>query len=184
MVIAAGALTLVGAGGAALVPYRWTPDQAAAQVVRWNPAVQPDALRPGQAEDVKSSRCGGYGSARQGRYLSFRCTTVFQSKSVRGTPHAATVYVQVRQQGSGQPCVSLKSFAAIPYGCKRTVGARTPGSVNDAKQEVVKRTAAVLPPSCTGYGAGYYLCTYQAGDSTGRAAVSFSPSKVSVTLMP
>lgn len=183
--IALTALILTSATAeAATVPaYRWTPAQASAQIVRWNPAAVPDALRPGQSENIKSAKCGGYGPARQGRYLAFRCVAVYQSLSVRGTPHAVTLWARVRQQGSGQPCVSTKSLAAIPYGCKRTVGARLPGSVSDAKQAVVERTAAVLGPTCIGYGAGYYMCSYQVGDDTGRAAVSFAPGKVSVTLL-
>lgn len=185
LAIALVALTVVGSAAAAtrIPAYQWTPAQAAAQVVRWNPAIATDPDIPAYEVNVKSARCGGYGPARQGRYLSFRCTVVFQSSSVRGQPFARALWVKVRRQGSGQPCVSLTSLASIPFGCLRVVGARLPGSVGDAKLALVKRTGAVLPPTCTGYGAGYYLCSYQFGETKGRAAVSFAPSKVSVTLL-
>jgi len=174
-------LAVASLAAVVVAPYRWTPVQASAQLVRWNPAVyQPEDPF---GVDLKSARCGGHGAAVQGRYLAFRCVAVFKSRSARGVPTAATVWVKVRQQGTGQPCVSLTGLATIPAGCLRTVGARIPGSLREARAAVSQRTAAVLPPTCTGYGAGFYLCGYTVADVPGRAGVSFSPTKVSVTLL-
>jgi len=175
------AAVLAVSAAAAVAPYRWTPALASSQLVRWNPAI----FHPEDpfGVDVKSARCGARGPAVQGRYLAFRCAATFKSRSARGVPTASTVWMKVRQQGSGQPCVSLTGLAAIPAGCLRTVGARVAGSLREARAAVTARTAAVLPPECVGYGAGFYLCGYTVADVPGRAAVSFSPTKVSVTLL-
>lgn len=183
LTILAAAIAIIPTASAAPAPYSWTPAQASAQLVTWNPQVWVDPVAPSYEVAIRSARCGGSGPAVRGRYLSFRCVATFQSRSARGTPHALVLFVKVRRQGTGQPCVSLKSLGAIPAGCLRTVGARVPGSIREARGEVRKRTGSVMSPECAGYGAGFYLCTYEIADQPGRAAVSFAPTKVSVTLL-
>lgn len=152
------------ASGASPKPWMWTPAQAGAAVVTWNPSVFPSYSKL----NVKEARCRGLGKAQKGRYSTFRCLGGYGTK-YSGVIQRATLWTRIRRVGKGQPCVSTKSLAAIPKPCLETSGRpRVVGSVDDAHDAHALALQAKYqlkypwqgPTTCLGYGAGYYECAY------------------------
>lgn len=176
-------------------PWQWTPAQASGQILSWQPAAFPDTygLTDGK---ITMARCAGRGVEVRGRYTSFRCAVVYTSR--RGIGQNELLWVKVRRQGAGQPCVSREGLAAVAAPCLNPIGIRTKGSVNDAttamRLEIARRQGTSFPyqgPSgCAGWGAGFYTCWFGSDDPTaptnGRATVTMlaSGSRVSVLSMP
>lgn len=99
----------------------------------------------------------------------------FQPNTVRLEPVTRTVFVKVRRQGSGQPCVSLASFASIPSGCLAPAGTRAKGSEADARMAIRAETGFIGQVACVGFGAGFYRCEYE-WQKPERAVVVFKPA--------
>jgi hypothetical protein len=160
-------------------PWQWTTAAAATSLVKWNPIPFP----PGSSSlQVKAARCAGRGKAVQRRYSEFRCVTGYDNRF--GTAwKTVALWVKVRRVGSGQPCVSLRSLATVPPGCLNPTGApRVPGSLVDAgfglRRVMTTRmgTSGVWSSAigCLGFGAGFYVCTFDNPAERGQAEVTLT----------
>lgn len=189
------ALTFAAAGMAASTPkpWAWTPKQAAAQVTAWNPAVFGGI----DIGTLTATRCVGITKAGKGVFTGFRCATRFTPGHLSyDGPTAPTVFVKVRRQGKGQPCVSLTSLAAIPAACTNPAGTRSnpdPDKVDVALGLGLQKQLGLKypyqgPASCAGFGAGFFVCFFGTNvddETAGHATVIFSPTPtVSILNMP
>lgn len=147
-------------------PWQWTAAAASRAVVAWNPAVY--QAEPGFDVKLTAAACAGVGPRVAGRFTSFRCGVTFKPQS-DAQPVRRTLWLRVRRQGAGQPCVSLAGLSSIPAGCVERSGPRRPGSTREAERAFLLHLKELGRPyfglsfSCTGFGAGFYRCAPPGG---------------------
>lgn len=178
------AFVLVGSAQAATPkpkPWQWTPAVARVQVA----AAQPDMFGP--HDKLTVSKCQARGNGTKGRYVAFRCAAFVDYSALSETDTNVVLWVKVRRQAKGQPCISTVSFAAIPAGCLDPVGARVRTTAADARNQMRAVVGEHLGTSfpyqaiarCTAYGAGYFVCWWGAGEdgpTAGHLNLVFRPA--------